>query len=156
MGARDVQWMCSEILNYIMGWNKIGRILNTFLENHAPIKQKVHLLKSLGFPGGSASEEATRNAGDLGSIHRLGRFPGEGKDYPLQYSGLEISMDYGPWGHKESDTTERLSLSLTFHFMKYKVCVFLSFKLKNLCDLRYFILSNNILEVLPIKGIFLH
>ena len=43
----------------------------------------------------------------------LGRSPGEGKGYPLQYSGLENSMDcYSPWGHKESDTTERLSLSL--------------------------------------------
>ena len=35
--------------------------------------------------------------------------PGEGKGYPLQYSGLENSMD-GPWGLKESDTTEGLSL----------------------------------------------
>ena len=34
---------------------------------------------------------------------------GEGKGYPLQYSGLENSMD-SPWSHKESDTTERLSL----------------------------------------------
>ena len=39
----------------------------------------------------------------------LGRFPGEGKSYPLQYSGLENSM-YSPWGRKES--TEQLSLSL--------------------------------------------
>ena len=31
--------------------------------------------------------------GDLGSIPGLGRSPGEGKDYPLQYSGLENSMD---------------------------------------------------------------
>ena len=38
-----------------------------------------------------------------------GRSPGEGKGYPLQYSGLEKSLD-SPWGHKESDTTERLSL----------------------------------------------
>ena len=36
--------------------------------------------------------------------------PGEGKGYLLQYSGLENSLDYSPWGHKESDTTERLSL----------------------------------------------
>ena len=37
----------------------------------------------------------------------------EGKGYPLQYSGLENSIDYtySPWGHKESDTTEQLSLS---------------------------------------------
>ena len=42
-------------------------------------------------------------------IPGLGRSPGEGKGYPLQYSGLENSMDYR--SHKESDTTERLSLT---------------------------------------------
>ena len=47
--------------------------------------------------------------GDLGLIPGLGRSPGEGKGYPLQYSGLENSMDYSPWGHKELDTTVRLS-----------------------------------------------
>ena len=46
-----------------------------------------------GFPGGSAGEESASNAGDLGSIPGLGRSPGEGKGYPLQYSGLENSMD---------------------------------------------------------------
>ena len=51
-------------------------------------------------------------AGDLGSIPGLGRSPGEGKGYPLQYSGLENSMDcMFPWGHKESDMTEGLSLT---------------------------------------------
>ena len=35
---------------------------------------------------------------------------GEGNSYPLQYSGLENSMDGSPWGHKELDMTERLSL----------------------------------------------
>ena len=50
----------------------------------------------------------------------LGRSTGEGKDYLLQYSGLENSMD-SPWGHKESDRTERLSLSLpqTAWFERY-------------------------------------
>ena len=50
--------------------------------------------------------------GDLGLIPGLGRSPGEGKGYPLQYSGLENPMDciYSPWGHKESDRTEQLSL----------------------------------------------
>ena len=37
------------------------------------------------------------SAGDLGSIHGLGRSPGEGIGYPLQYSGLENSMDRGAW-----------------------------------------------------------
>ena len=50
------------------------------------------------------------NAGDMGSIPGLERSPGEGKDYPLQYSGLENSMDYSPWGLKESDTSEQLLL----------------------------------------------
>ena len=44
-------------------------------------------------------------------ISGLGRSPGEGKGYLFQYSGLENSMDYSPWGHKESDTTEQLSLT---------------------------------------------
>ena len=48
----------------------------------------------MGFPGGSAAKESTCNTGDLGLIPGLGRFPGEGKGYPLQYSGLGNSMDY--------------------------------------------------------------
>ena len=47
----------------------------------------------LGFPGGSAGKESTCYVGDLSLIPGLGRFPGEGKGYPLQYSGLENSMD---------------------------------------------------------------
>jgi len=47
----------------------------------------------LGFPGGSAGKESACNVGDLGSIPGLERFPGEGKGYPLQCSGLENSMD---------------------------------------------------------------
>ena len=50
------------------------------------------------------------NAGDSGFIPGLGRFPGEGTGNPLQYSGLENAMDYSPWGHKESDMIEQLSL----------------------------------------------
>ena len=61
----------------------------------------------MGFPGGSAGKQSACSAGDLCSIPGLGRSTGEGKGYPLQYSGLENSMDsWGPWGHKESDTTE--------------------------------------------------
>ena len=46
-----------------------------------------------GFACGSAGKESTRNAGDLSSTPGLGRSPGEGKSYSLQYSGLENSMD---------------------------------------------------------------
>jgi len=45
-------------------------------------------------PCGSAGKESACNEGDLGLIPGLGRSPGEGKGYPLQYSGLENSMDY--------------------------------------------------------------
>ena len=74
----------------------------------------------LGFPCGSDGKEFTCNAKDLGSIPGFGRSPGEGKSCPLQYSGLEKSMD-SPWGHKKSDIVERLALSLCTHY-----CFFLS------------------------------
>ena len=105
----------------------------------------------MGFPHSSVGKEFTCNSGDPSLIPGLGRFPGEGvgyplqyswvslvaqlvlriclkcrrpglgrspgegKGYPLQYSGLENSMDcmYSPWGRKESDMTERPSLSLS-------------------------------------------
>jgi len=47
----------------------------------------------LGSPGSSAGKESACNARDLGLVPGLGRSPGEGKGYPLQYSGLENSMD---------------------------------------------------------------
>ena len=46
-----------------------------------------------GFPSGSAGKESTCSVADLGLIPGLGRSSGEGKGYPLQYSGLENSMD---------------------------------------------------------------
>ena len=64
-----------------------------------------------GFPCGSAGKESACNAGDLGSIPGSGKSPGEGKGYPLQYSGLENSMDYTVLGVAKSWT--RLS---NFHF----------------------------------------
>ena len=50
---------------------------------------------NMGFLASSAGKESTCNAADLGSILRLGRSPGEGNGYPLQYSWLENSMDRG-------------------------------------------------------------
>ena len=66
--------------------------------------------QSKGFPYSSVGKESACNAGDLGLIPGLGRSPGEGKDYPLQYSGLENSMDYIVYWVTESDRTEQLSL----------------------------------------------
>ena len=59
---------------------------------------------TLGFPGSSVGKESTFNAGDLGLIPSLGRSPGEQKGYPLQYSGLENSMDYTVHGVAKSQT----------------------------------------------------
>ena len=66
----------------------------------------------LGFSCGSAGKEPACNAGDLGSIPGLGRSSGEGKGYPLQYSGLENSMDR--IGHGVTKSQTRLS-NLHFH-----------------------------------------
>ena len=49
------------------------------------------------FPGGSDGKESACNAGNLGSIPGMGRSPGEGYGYPLQYSCLENPMDRGDW-----------------------------------------------------------
>ena len=64
---------------------------------------------------GSDGKESACNEGDLGLIPGLGGTPGGGHGKPLQYSCLENPlkqrrlMGYSPWGHKESDMTERLS-----------------------------------------------
>ena len=65
-----------------------------------------------GFPVSSAGKESACNAGDLGSVPGLGRSPGEGTGYPLQYSGLENSIDCIVRGVTKSLT--RLS---DFHFL---------------------------------------
>ena len=77
------------------------------------------LTTSLGFPGGSAGKESSRNAGDLGFIPGLGRSSGEGNGYPLQYSGLENSMDCIAHGVTKSWT--RLC-DFHFHTLRNKTC----------------------------------
>ena len=53
--------------------------------------------RPLDFPGGSHSKESACNAGDLGLIPGLGRFPGEGKGNPFQYSCLGKPIGRGVW-----------------------------------------------------------
>ena len=80
LGSAHMSWPCHFLLvtATLQGSEQTGR-------NGPPT--------SLGFPGGSAGKESTCNLGDLGSIPGLGRSPGEGKGFPLQYSGLENPVD---------------------------------------------------------------
>ena len=69
----------------------------------------------MGFPVGSDYKEYACNVGDLSSVPGLGRSPGEGDGYSLQYTCLENSMERGAsqatvhGAPKESDTTEHLT-----------------------------------------------
>ena len=74
---------------------------------------KIILSTPQGFSGSSDGKESACNAGDLGSIPGLGRSLGDGNSYPLQYSGLENSMDCIVHGIAKSWT--RLS-DFHFHF----------------------------------------
>ena len=79
-----------------------------------------HLILKMGFRGGSDSKKKKKksycNAENLGSVPGLGRSPGEENGYPLllawKFHGQRSLMCFSPWGHKESDTTEWLTLSL--------------------------------------------
>ena len=74
-----------------------------------------------GSPDSSVSKESVCNAGDPSSIPGSGRSPGEGKDYPLQYSGLENSMHYIVHGVPKSWT--RLSdFHFTLEVLTLKLC----------------------------------
>ena len=116
--ARILEWVAfpfSRGTSQPKDWTQVFHIAGWFLttEPHEKSSLTFTLSKWIsGCPCGSTGKESACNAGDLGSIPGLGSSPGEGKGYPLQYSGLENSMDWnGPWGHKESDMTEQLSLS---------------------------------------------
>ena len=76
-----------------------------FLGQEDPLEKGQATHSSIvGLSSGSAGKESTFSAGDLGLIHGLGRSSGEGKDYPLQYSGLRNSMDFTVHGLTKSQT----------------------------------------------------
>ena len=70
----------------------------------------------MSFPCSSASKESACNVRNLGSTHELGRSPGEGKGYPLQYSG-EFHGLYSPLGCRKLDMTKQLSLHFIHHII---------------------------------------
>ena len=74
----------------------------------------------MGFPDGSGGKESACNVGDLGLIPGLGRYPGEGNSYPLQYSGLENSTDCIV--HWVTKSRTRLSFHHLYCFFKKITC----------------------------------
>ena len=84
-----------------------------------------------GFPGRSAGKESTCSTGDLGSIPGTRRSPGNGNGYPLQYSGLENSMDRGAWW-----ATQSVGLQRAWHdWVTFTFCCFCPWC--HCCDCRY-------------------
>ena len=79
-------------------------VLNASFVNISSVEHKEGPQFSLGYPCGSAGKEYSCNVGDLGLIPGLGGCPGDGKGYPLQYSGLENCMDYIVYGIAKSQT----------------------------------------------------
>ena len=110
--SKDLGSRLNSAVSYLHDLSKDIKLMSSLPANEV-ITYLTSFLWGLGntmvSPCGSAGKESAHNAGDPGSVPGLRRSPGEGKGYTLQYSGLENSMDYSPWGHKESDTTERPS-----------------------------------------------
>ena len=94
----------------VAGDEAAGGPLGTWIRK-MPFGIRLSFAACKSFPCGSAGKESARNAGDLASIPGLGRSPGEGSSYLLQYSGLENSMDSTVHGAAKS----RTQLS-DFHF----------------------------------------
>ena len=85
-------YICENPKNYVQdrvnpkNFDKLNNV-------EASLHQLQQMYHSKGFPAGSAGKESARSAGDLGLISGLGRSPGEGKGYPLQYSSLKNFID---------------------------------------------------------------
>ena len=83
----------------------------------------------IGFPDGSDGTESTCNVGDPDFIPRSGASPGEGNGYPTpvflpgEFRGQRSLAGYSPWGPKESDTTEGLSVHI-LHIKKIRSIFF--------------------------------
>ena len=102
----------------LWAWIKKSHSLTVWQMNGEDLKAKMKMKNKVPI-WGSDSKESACNAGDSGSIPGSGRSPGEGNSYLLQFSCLENSMNRGawraksPWGPKESDTVEQITLSIS-------------------------------------------
>ena len=91
--------------------------------------------KGKGFPGSSDGKESACTAGDLGSIPGSGRSPREGNGLPTavflpgESHGQRSLADYSPWGQKDLDAAEQLTISLSLHLICFltvlSVCLWL-------------------------------
>ena len=92
--VRILEWVAisfSRVSSWPRDPTQVSCIAGRFFATEPP-GLLAQLVNHLG-PNSSAGKESACNAGDPGSVPRLGRSPGEGKGYPLQYSGLQNSMD---------------------------------------------------------------
>ena len=114
-----------------------GKLIQSF---SCPYIQWSIVLSIVSFPGVSDSKASACNVGDPGSIPGSRKSPGEGNGNPLQSSptllpgkshGWKSLVGYNPWGHKESDTTERLH----FHFFTLSTVILTFFFFKCNCYL---------------------
>ena len=120
-GSQKERQICDIIYRWNLKYDTNELIYKT--ETYSQTQKTNLQLPKKGFPGGSSSNESACNAGDLGLIPGLGRPPGEGNDYPLQYSCLQNSMNRGACRLQSMGSqrvtlrlcqTERLALS--FHY----------------------------------------
>ena len=103
MSSSDTPDLCGYLKLEYLGHFKFLSILRSLVMDREFVKESSLVAQLI---------ESSYSAGDLGLIPGLGRSPGEGKGYPLQYSGLENSMDCTAHGVTKSQT--RLS-DLHFH-----------------------------------------
>ena len=81
--------------------------------------------QNLGFSGGSDGKESACKAGNVDSIPESKRSPGEGKGYPLQYSGLENSMNRGDWQPTVHGVAKSWTRLTDFHVVTHSLNIIL-------------------------------
>ena len=106
-------YFSSDSTNVYSYWQCMSVLVDLYPTQHLVLSDSLTFNSQaiVEFPDSSVGKEPTCNSGDPGSIPGSGRSPGEGIGYPLQYSGLENSMDCIAYGVTKSQT--RLS---SFHF----------------------------------------
>ena len=106
-----------EVKELTQGQNVWQSRIKTSLTSTSTVLTTVTL-----FTWASLVAKLVKNVGDLGSIPGLGRFPGEGNSYPLQYSGLENSMDRGAWQATAHGVTKSQTQLSDLYFTSLQLC----------------------------------